>query len=110
MREQRAKILAAAQLPNVWLGVLPGDRPAVTLESSGFVLYDLPDGPLLLIELLSRELQVRAEWDVRIYRDAFARLEAAAVTGEDAAALIRGLLPEAGPARSEAGPGPCRTR
>ncbi len=88
MRDQGAKILATMSLPNVSLAVLPVGAQAPALMSSGFVIYDLPGEPMVLVELLSREIQLRATWDVQVHQDAFARLEAAAVTGDDAAALI----------------------
>jgi transcriptional regulator with XRE-family HTH domain len=91
MREQRAKILAAIRLPNVSLAVLPVAAPAVALQSSGFAIYDVPGEPLVLVELLTQELQLRAAWDVDVYSRAFAALEAAAVVGEAAAGLISGI-------------------
>ena len=56
---------------------------------SGFVIYDLPEEPMVLVQLLSREIQLRAAWDVQVHEDAFARLAAAAVTGDEAVALVR---------------------
>lgn len=88
MHEQAAKILATIRLPNVSLAVLPATAPAAALQHSGFVIYDLPDEPLVLIELLTQELQLRAAWDVQMYAQAFERLENAAVTGATAADLI----------------------
>jgi transcriptional regulator with XRE-family HTH domain len=89
MRDQGAKILAAMSLPNVSLAVLPIGAQAPALMSSGFVIYELPEQPMVLVELLSREIQLRAAWDVQVHEDAFARLEAASVTGDGAAALVR---------------------
>jgi transcriptional regulator with XRE-family HTH domain len=91
MRAQAAKVLAAMNLPNVSVAVLPLDWQAVTLTPSGFVIYDLPDEPMVLVELLSRELQLRTGWDVSVHADAFALLEGASVTGAAAEAMIRGM-------------------
>jgi transcriptional regulator with XRE-family HTH domain len=92
MRDQGAKILATMNLPNVSLAVLPIGGQAPALMPSGFVIYDLPGEPMVLVELLSREIQLRAAWDVQVHEDAFARLEAAAVTGDEAAALVRSAV------------------
>lgn len=88
MREQAAKILATVRLPNVSLAVLPTATPAVALQPSGFVIYDVPDEPLVLVELLTQEIQLRTAWDVQVYSETFTRLERAALTGEAAASLI----------------------
>lgn len=91
MRGQSAKILAAMSLPSVSLAVLPTGGPAVALQASGFVIYDLPGEPMVLVELLSRELQLRTPWDVQVYEEVFARLEDAAVTGDEAETLIHSM-------------------
>jgi transcriptional regulator with XRE-family HTH domain len=91
MADQAAKILAAMRLPNVSVAVLPLSTQPVALQLSGFVIYDLPGEPMVLVELLTRELQLRTAWDVQVYADAFTRLEGAAVSAEAAEALIRAV-------------------
>lgn len=93
MAAQAAKIVATARLPNVSLAVLPTSTPPVALEPSGFLIYDLPAATtiVVLIELLTRELQLSTAWDVQVYSDAFGRLEAAALTDDAAVGMVADL-------------------
>lgn len=89
MRAQADRLVSIDSLPNVNLGILPlGSVPPV-LPSSGFVIYERPDDPLVLIETLTGELLFGGEPEVTAYRDAFARMLAVAVTGAAAHELIR---------------------
>lgn len=88
MSEQAAKILAIVRLPNVSLAVLPATSDAAALQPSGFMIYDVPGEPVVLLELLTREIQLRTERDVQVYGEAFARLESSALVGKEAIQII----------------------
>lgn len=94
MRAQAEKIISMMTQPNVSVSVIPFAATPTALFVSGFVIYDLTDGPMVLVEVLTRELQLRTAWDVRTYEEAFARLRGAAVPGEAAEALIRDCMAE----------------
>ena len=92
MSAQAEKILASMALPNVSVLILPFTAQSVALQYSGFAIFDRPGEPMVMVELLSRELHLRSAWDVRVYEEAFERLRAAAVTGESAISLIRAAM------------------
>ncbi len=94
MRAQAEKIISMMTLPNVSVAVIPFATTPAALFVSGFVIYDLPDELVVLVEVLTRELQLRTEWDVRTYEEAFARLRGSAVMGEAAEGLIRRYMTE----------------
>ena len=81
--------LAAGRLS---LGILPLGVAPPTLPSTGFVIYERQDDPLVLIETLTDELLFGEERAVSAYRDAFARMLATAVTGTAAHELIRDAM------------------
>ena len=91
MREQAHKIAATVRLPNVSLAVLPAGAAAATLTPSGFVIYGVPDAPVVLVELLTQEIQLRSAWDVQVYEDSFAQLERVALASDAAAAVVAGM-------------------
>jgi hypothetical protein len=74
------------------LGILPLGTAPPTLPSAGFVIYERPADPLVLIETLTEELLFGDEREVSAYRDAFARMLAVAVTGAPAHELIRDAM------------------
>ena len=89
MRAQADRLVSVDSLPNVTLGIIPlGTAPPI-LPPAGFVIYERPDDPLVLIETLTSELLFGGEREVSAYRDAFARMLAVAVTGTSAHELIR---------------------
>lgn len=92
MYGQAEKIISVMPLPNVTVAVIPFTTAPSTLFVSGFVIYDIPDSPVVLVEILSRELQLRTAWDLRLYQEAFARLLDSAVTGQAAETLIRDAM------------------
>jgi hypothetical protein len=94
MQGQAEKIISVMQLPHVSVSVIPFSATPAALFVSGFVIYDIPDEPVVLVEILSRELQLRAAWDLGLYEEAFTRLRESAVTGEPAQALIRTAMAE----------------
>ena len=96
MHAQAEKIISVMSLANVSVSVIPFSAIPAALFVSGFVIYDIPDEPLVLVEILSRELQLRTAWDVHLYEQTFERLADSAVSGAQAAALIRGAMIESG--------------
>ena len=89
MHGQAEKIVSVMSLPNVTVSVIPFSATPDALFVSGFVFYDVVDHPMVLVEILSREIQLRSEWDLRLYEDAFGKLRSCAVTDDAAASLIR---------------------
>jgi transcriptional regulator with XRE-family HTH domain len=92
MHGQAEKIISVMQLPHVSVSVIPFTATPPALFLSAFVIYDLPDGAMVLIELVSREIQLRSTSDVRLYEQTFARLRESAVTGRAAEDLIRDAM------------------
>jgi transcriptional regulator with XRE-family HTH domain len=88
-RAQADRLISVDSLPNVTLAVLPFTAAPPVLPAGGFVIYEMPGEPLALIETLISDLIFTGEREVAVYRSAFAGLQAAAVTGEAAHALIR---------------------
>jgi transcriptional regulator with XRE-family HTH domain len=89
MHGQAEKIVSVMSLPNVTVSVIPFSATPAALFVSGFVIYDIPESPMVLVEILSREIQLRSEWDLRLYEDAFGKLRESALTDIAAADLIR---------------------
>lgn len=88
--QQAAQLAAMSTLPNVDLGILAADRPMPAWGTHGFVLYDDLDGDghgLVHLELRHGPVNVIGK-PVQIYRDAFAQLLDAALTGEQAQELL----------------------
>lgn len=86
MREQLARLAAAAALPTVALGVIPfaaPERPAWPVEQ--FTIFD---GERVDVELLSAQVTVTAPSEVTLYARAFERLARLAIYGDAARALI----------------------
>jgi transcriptional regulator with XRE-family HTH domain len=92
MQAQADRLISVDSLPNVSVAVLPFTATPPILPTSGFVIYEVPGEPLVLIETLTDELLFGGSREVAAYRSAFAGLQAAAVTGEDAHALIRAAM------------------
>ena len=92
MLGQAAKIIDTMALPNVSIAVIPSGTDPGTVALSGFVIYDPPSGPWVLVEHLTGEDEIHAAEHVAVYEAAFARLRDAAVTGETAEAVIRAAV------------------
>jgi transcriptional regulator with XRE-family HTH domain len=92
MHAQAEKMISVMTLPNITLSVVPFTATPSALFMSGFVIYDIPENPVVLVEILSRELQLRSKWDLRLYEETFARLQDSALTGQAAEALIRDAM------------------
>ena len=88
-REQLARVEWAAGRPNVEVGILP-PRPVAVWRTAGFVIFDeVEDGEALVhLEMLTRPYNVSDPEQVDMYRQGFANLLGASVTGEEAQRLI----------------------
>jgi transcriptional regulator with XRE-family HTH domain len=91
-RAQAERLISLDSLPNVSIAVLPFTARPPVLPTDGFVIYEIPDRPLVLLETLTSELIFADEREVEAYRAAFAGLREASVTGETAHALIRAVM------------------
>ena len=77
MRPQMDRLISAANLTNVTLGIVPFDA-APTIFMNQFVLWELPDEALVTVETYSAELTVTEAHDLARYREVWQRLSAAA--------------------------------
>lgn len=91
MRAQADRLLSLDTLPNISIAVLPFSVPQPVYPGA-FVLYEVPGEPVVVIETLTDEVQIGDERQVSVYREAFARLREAAVTGDEAHQLIRAAM------------------
>jgi transcriptional regulator with XRE-family HTH domain len=91
MRAQADRLLSIDTLPNVSIAILPFSAPAPAWPGA-FVIYEIPGEPLVVIENLTDEVVIGDDREVATYREAFARLRAAAVTGAEAHHLIRATM------------------
>jgi transcriptional regulator with XRE-family HTH domain len=91
-RAQAERLISLDSLPNVSIAVLPFTARPPVLPTDGFVIYEITERPLVLLETLTSELIFADERELEAYRAAFAGLRAASVTGEDAHALIRAVM------------------
>lgn len=90
-RAQADRLLSLDTLPNISIAVLPFSVPQPVWPGA-FVLYEVPDEPLVVIETLTDEVIIGEEQQVTVYREAFARLRAASVTDEEAHLIIRTVM------------------
>jgi transcriptional regulator with XRE-family HTH domain len=88
-REQLARVEWATERPNVTVGILPL-APVAAWRTAGFVIFDeVQDGEALVhLEMLTRPYNVLEPDQVEMYRNGFANLLGAAVTGDEARRLI----------------------
>jgi transcriptional regulator with XRE-family HTH domain len=95
---QAAKIVSLMDLPQVSIRVLLASASPAAPQLSAFMLYEIPEDPLVLVELLTSEATpVESLEDVQVYRDAFAELERHAIRSKrDNAKAVRALLGAAG--------------
>jgi transcriptional regulator with XRE-family HTH domain len=91
MRAQADRLLSLDTLPNISIAVLPFSTPTPVYPSA-FVIYEIPGESLVVVETLTDEVVLGDDREVTTYRDAFARLQAAAVTGDDAHSLIHDAM------------------
>jgi transcriptional regulator with XRE-family HTH domain len=89
LRSQLERLMVTAGFSSVTIGVLPLGRPMPALPTGTFTLHD---DSVVLLEVLTQEATLAQPEEVKEYREHFGRLLAASVVGQDAVALIRGLL------------------
>lgn len=92
MLAQLDRLLSIMTLPNVMVGVLPYSHEQVALHANGFTIFDVPDDPFVLVETLTQELYLHEGSDLAIYRQIFARMQNASVSGPDAVTIIRKVV------------------
>jgi hypothetical protein len=87
-----------AAMSNVWVGVLDLARGTGAWHSHGFNLYDdMVDGDAVVhVPLLATLHNTSDAADVDRYRQAFARLREASLTGDDAMALVGRVMDDLG--------------
>ncbi|KOG79165.1 MULTISPECIES: DUF5753 domain-containing protein [Streptomyces] len=85
MVEQIDRILRDIDLPSLTLGVIPAAAPVNMLPAHGFNVH----GDEVHLELVSSSLNVTEPSEVGLYRDAFRRLDGAALHGDAAKGLLR---------------------
>lgn len=97
MRAQLDRILSISTLPNVTIGILPHGQQATMLHLNGFTIFDYADHPFVLVETYHKDGRYDDEERLAIYRRVFADLRAAAVTGEEASAVIQQMITDLPP-------------
>jgi len=88
---QLDRITSIATLPNISVGIIPLNAEVTTWRYHGFVIYDDrsdDQDPLVVVTTLSGSIEVTDPDYVAAYREAFSRLEQAAVFESAARALI----------------------
>jgi transcriptional regulator with XRE-family HTH domain len=94
-RMQLDRLRVVAGLPNVFLGVLPLAGPLPVWHGHGFTLYqDRADGgdAFVHVETYSAAVNVSDPLDVEEFQQAFQRLRAASISGEDFQLLLESLM------------------
>lgn len=81
MTAQAEKIITALTLPNVAVAVLPASAALPIPVLSAFIIYEIPDDPLVVVQLLPGEVSYTQSGDVRLYQDAFTVLQSHAMKG-----------------------------
>ena len=93
MTAQAEKIVSVMTLPNVTVAVLPASATLPIPLQSAFVIYEIPEDPLVMVELLPGEVSYTQAGDVGLYQEAFRVLQGHAITGSSAAVtLIRSVM------------------
>lgn len=88
---QLDRLLSLATLTNVALRVLPLDSPFGHLQSNGFLLFETPDEPTVIVETFTRELRITDPQEVAQYRDIHTSLTGQALAEDDSRTYIRDL-------------------
>lgn len=89
MAGQVDRLIAATQLPNLRLGIIPVDVQVPYVPMHGFWLFD---DDLLNVEMLHTEITTRDPDDIRLYRKYFADMWAVAAEGEAARGTLQRVL------------------
>ncbi len=91
MRGQLDRLTVVSTLENVTLTVVPQNTEAAVWHTHGFSIFDRREGgaeTFVNVETLTAALDVHDPDDVQQYLDAFERLQAVGVTGDEARAVI----------------------
>lgn len=88
---QLDRILSVMTLSNVEVSVIPLRSEARAFYVNGFLLYETPDEPLVMVETYTRELLLTDVEDVDAYRDLHVRLQESALHGGEARNLIEAV-------------------
>ena len=92
MRAQGDRLLAASELPNVDLAILPFTAVIPVVPPGPFVIYEIPEEPIVLIETVTDEVVFGAEREISAYRETFAKMRSASADGPEARELIRAAM------------------
>jgi hypothetical protein len=91
---QLAHLISISSLPNVDLGVIPLEVQSDTPYTHIFILTELAEETVIIIETITAELQVRDPRDIEVYREYLERLRRLAVWGDDAGQMISAISAE----------------
>ena len=95
MRAQVDRIITVSALENVTIGIIPQSAESSHWHDHSFNILDGrgdPEDAVVHVETLTSGLTLTDPADVAVYKEAFARLRALAVTGDNAQALLRRVL------------------
>jgi len=92
MEEQLGRLLAAASLPTVSLGIIPFDREARVVYLHGFAIFRTPDAPVVLTEGYTKEDFLADPRDIEVYEGIFALLRESVLIGDAAAEFARSVI------------------
>lgn len=84
---QLGRIATLSTLENLSFGVIPHDTEAITFLSHGFAIYDSENDdvpPVVSVESVHANLDVRAAEDVALYQERWALLQRMAIFGDAA--------------------------
>jgi hypothetical protein len=91
MRDQLGRLIALSRRPNITIQVLPSDAPPHVGQMGSYTILGFEDHPDLdvgHVESLTAILYIEERDQVAVYRNAFERLRAAALSVEESAARI----------------------
>jgi transcriptional regulator with XRE-family HTH domain len=91
LRGQLGHLLSMSTLNNVELGIIPVDVEVETAPAHGFWIFD---DDLVLVETIAAELMLREPEEIALYTRVFETLHRSARLGDDARAILRGMLEE----------------
>ena len=92
MAEQRDHLLAAAEFAAVSIAAIPYDQQASAPYIHPFMIFDLPEGQLVITEQYAGETFSSDARDVEIYERVFRVLSESALTGAAALEFIRSTM------------------
>jgi transcriptional regulator with XRE-family HTH domain len=92
MAEQRSHLLAAAKLSAVSVAAIPYSQQARAPYIHPFMIFDLPEGPLVVTEQYAGETFSSDARDVAVYEQAFHTLATSALTGDETLDFIRSTI------------------